>query len=54
MQYIPDKSNEPLEPPAIRLSYHQSSRYRVTTLTADEARRLAASLFTAATYADDL
>jgi hypothetical protein len=50
-QYSPEEPGEPPGPPAVELSCHQGSRYRVTTLTADEARHLAASLFTAATHA---
>jgi hypothetical protein len=53
-QYSPEESNELRRPPAVELSHHRGSRYRVTTLTADEARHLAASLFTAAAHADDL
>ena len=51
-QYRPEESNELPEPPAVELSCHQGSRYRVTTLTADEALQLAASLLTAAAHAD--
>src|SRR5580693_4619727 len=51
-QYSPEESGEPLRPPAVELSCHQGSRYRVTTLTADEARRLAASLSAAAAQVD--
>ena len=47
-QYSPEESGEPPRPPAVELSCHQGSRYRVTTLTADEARQLAASLSAAA------
>lgn len=53
-QYTAEESNELQQSPGVELSYHQGSRYRVTTLTADEARHLAASLFTAAAHADDL
>jgi hypothetical protein len=53
-QYSPEESGELPWPPAIELSCHQGSRYRVTTLTPDEARYLAASLLTAAAHADDL
>jgi hypothetical protein len=53
-QYRPEESHEPPWPPAIELSCHRGSRYRVTTLTADEARHLAASLLTTAAHADDL
>jgi hypothetical protein len=51
-QYSPEESGETPGPPAVELSCHQGSRYRVTTLTADEARQLAASLLTAAAHAD--
>jgi hypothetical protein len=51
-QYSPEESGEPPGPPAVELSCHQGNRYRVTTLTADEARQLAASLLTAAAHAD--
>jgi hypothetical protein len=51
-QYSPEESGEPPRPPAVELSCHQGSRYRVTTLTADEARRLAASLSAAAAQVD--
>lgn len=51
-QYSPEESGELPWPPAVELSCHQGSRYRVTTLTADEARQLAASLLTAAAHAD--
>jgi hypothetical protein len=51
-QYSPEESGELPGPPAVELSCHQGSRYRVTTLTADEARHLAASLLTAAAHAD--
>ena len=51
-QYSPEESAELPGPPAVELSCHQGSRYRVTTLTPDEARQLAASLFTAAAHAD--
>jgi hypothetical protein len=53
-QYRPEEPNEPPWPPAIELSYHRGSRYRITTLTADEARRLAACLSAEAAHADDL
>ena len=51
-QYSPEESGELPGPPAVELSCHQGSRYRVTTLTADEARQLAASLLAAAAHAD--
>jgi hypothetical protein len=51
-QYSPEESGEPPRPPAVELSCHQGSRYRVTTLTAAEARRLAASLSAAAAQVD--
>jgi hypothetical protein len=51
-QYSPEDSGELPGPPAVELSCHQGSRYRVTTLTPDEARHLAASLLTAAAHAD--
>jgi Domain of unknown function (DUF6907) len=51
-QYNPEESGELPGPPAVELSCHQGSRYRVTTLTADEARHLAASLLAAAAHAD--
>ena len=51
-QYRPEDSGELPGPPAVELSCHQGSRYRVTTLTANEARQLAASLLTAAAHAD--
>jgi hypothetical protein len=51
-QYSPEESGELPEPPAVELSCHRGSRYRVTTLTAEEARQLAASLLTAAAHAD--
>src|ERR1700749_2341176 len=51
-QYSPEESGDPPGPPAVELSSHKASRYRVTTLTADEARQLAASLFAAAAHAD--
>jgi uncharacterized protein DUF6907 len=51
-QYSPEESGEPPGPPAVELSCHQGCRYRVTTLTADEARQLAASLLTAAAHAE--
>ena len=51
-QYSPEDSGELPEPPAVELSCHQGRRYRVTTLTADEARHLAASLLAAAAHAD--
>ena len=53
-QYRPEEPNEPPWPPAIELSYHRGSRYRITTLTADEATRLAACLSAEAAHADDL
>jgi hypothetical protein len=51
-QYSPEGSGEQPGLPAVELSCHQGSRYRVTTLTADEARQLAVSLLTAAAHAD--
>jgi hypothetical protein len=51
-QYSPEESGELPGPPAVELSCHQGCRYRITTLTADEARQLAASLVTAAAHAD--
>ena len=51
-QYSPEESGEPPGPPAVELSCHQGCSYRVTTLTADEARQLAASLLTAAAHAE--
>jgi hypothetical protein len=51
-QYSPEESGERPRPPAVELSWHRGSRYRVTTLTADEARHLAATLFTAAAHAN--
>jgi hypothetical protein len=51
-QYRPEESGELPALPAVELSCHQGSRYRVTTLTADEARELAAGLFAAAARAD--
>ena len=51
-QYSPEGSGEQPGLPAVELSCHQGSRYRVTTLTADEARQLAASLLTAAAHAE--
>lgn len=53
-QYSPEESEQLPRPPVIELSYHQGGRYRVTMLTADEARRLAISLFEEAAHADDL
>ena len=50
-QYSPEDSGELPGPPAVELSCHQGCRYRVTMLTADEARHLAASLLTAAAHA---
>jgi hypothetical protein len=47
-----EESGELPGSPAVELTCHRGSRYRVTTLTPDEARRLAASLFTAAAHAD--
>ena len=52
IQYSPEDSGELPGPPAVELSCHQGCRYRVTTLTADEARHLAASLLAAAAHAD--
>jgi hypothetical protein len=51
-QYSPEASGELPGPPAVELSCHQGSRYRVTTLTPDEASHLAASLLAAAAHAD--
>jgi hypothetical protein len=51
-QYSPEESGELPGPPAVELSCHRGSRYRIFTLTADEARQLAASLLTAAAHAD--
>jgi hypothetical protein len=51
-QYRPEESGELPAVPAVELSCHRGSRYRVTTLTADEARQLAAGLFAAAARAD--
>jgi hypothetical protein len=51
-QYSPEEAGELPGPPAVELSCHRGSRYRVTTLTAGEARQLAASLLTAAAHAD--
>jgi hypothetical protein len=51
-QYSPEDSGELPWPPAVELSCHRGSRYRVTTLTPGEARQLAASLFAAAAHAD--
>jgi hypothetical protein len=51
-QYSPEESGEPPRPPAVELSCHQGCSYRVTTLTADEARQLASSLLTAAAHAE--
>ena len=51
-QYRPEESGELPALPAVELACHQGSRYRVTTLTADEARQLAAGLFAAAARAD--
>jgi hypothetical protein len=51
-QYSPEEPDEPLGPPVVELSCHQGGRYRVTTLSPDEARQLAASLLTAAADAD--
>ena len=53
-QYRPEDPDELLWLPRVELSCHQGSRYRVTTLSADEARHLAVSLVVAAAYADDL
>jgi len=50
-QYIPEEPGEPPGSPVVELSYHHGNRYRVTTLTADEARHLAASLFATAAHA---
>ena len=51
-QYSPEESGGLPGPPVVELSSHQYGRYRVTTLTADEARHLAACLLTAAAHAD--
>jgi hypothetical protein len=50
-QYIPEEPSELPRSPVVELSYHHGNRYRVTTLTADEAHHLAASLFAAAAHA---
>ena len=51
-QYSPEEPDERPGPPAVELSCHQGGRYRVTTLSPDEARQLAAGLLTAAAHAD--
>jgi hypothetical protein len=51
-QYRPEDSGDLPAPPTVELSRYRGGRYRITTLTADEARRLAASLFEAAAHAD--
>jgi uncharacterized protein DUF6907 len=51
-QYSPEEAGELPGPPAVELSCHRGGRYRVTTLTAGEARRLAAGLLTAAAHAE--
>jgi hypothetical protein len=51
-QYSPEEPDELLGPPVVEFSCHQGGRYRVTTLSPDEARQLAASLLTAASDAD--
>jgi hypothetical protein len=51
-QYSPEDSGELPAPPTVELSRYGGGRYRITTLTADEARRLAASLFEAAAHAN--
>jgi len=53
-QYLPEESEQRPQPPVIELSYHEGGRYRVTMLTADEARSLAASLVAEAIHADEL
>ena len=53
-QYSAEESGGLPCPPTIELSHYRGSRYRVTTLTPDEARRLAAWLTLAAGDADDL
>jgi hypothetical protein len=51
-QYSSDDSGGLPVSPTVELSRYRGGRYRITTLTADEARRLAASLFEAAAHAD--
>jgi hypothetical protein len=51
-QYSPEDSGELPARPTVELSRYRGGRYRITTLTADEARRLAAGLFQAAAHAN--
>jgi hypothetical protein len=51
-QYSPEEPGELPGPPVVELSCHQGGRYRVITLTPEEARYLAVSLYTAAAHAD--
>jgi hypothetical protein len=51
-QYSPEESGEAPKTPSVELSWHRDSRYRVTTLSAAEARHLAGALLNAAAHAD--
>lgn len=51
-QYSPEESGELPRTPWVELAWYQNSRYRVSTLSADEARQLAAALLNAAAHAD--
>src|ERR1700676_78165 len=51
-QYSPEESGELPRTPWVELAWYQDCRYRVSTLSADEARQLAAALLNAAAHAD--
>lgn len=52
VQYEPHEPGEAAAPPAVELTYHVGSRYRVIGLSPQEARHLAALLLNCADHAD--